>query len=187
MKSERGLTLIELLVASALSVLVLMIVGGMIISAITTERTVQQSTAASSVGQLAASSITHGTRAASLLSLTAPAADTQLLRALIVDDVLSTPAVAHCEAWYFGGGEVRTTRSATAIPTPVTAADVASWTLLADGVTASGANPVFAVTGLELELLLQVTTQDGVTVLIDTTAVSRQSGLPPTEVATLCF
>ena len=186
MKSERGFTLIELMVAGALSILVLMIVGGMIISSLTTERTVQQSNAASSVGQLAASSITHGTRAASLLSLTAPAADTQLLKALIVDDVLSTPAAAHCEAWYVGGGEVRTTRSATAIPTPSTA-DLASWTLLADGVTASGADPVFAVTGLELELLMQVTTQDGVTVLIDTPAVSRQSGLPPTEVATLCF
>jgi prepilin-type N-terminal cleavage/methylation domain-containing protein len=187
MKSDRGFSLIELLVSSALAVLVLSIVGGMVISAISTERTVKQSTTSSNVGQLAASSITHGVRASSKLHLSAPAAGTQVLRALVVDDVLSTPAAAHCEAWYVGGGEVRTIRSSSAIPVPSTPADVASWTLLAQGVTTTGSEPVFTIAGLKLELLMQLTSENGVAVLIDTTAVSRQPGPAPTEVATLCF
>jgi prepilin-type N-terminal cleavage/methylation domain-containing protein len=187
MRSDRGFTLIELLVASALSLLVLSIVGGMVISAVSTERTVQESTTSSNLGQLAASSITHGVRASSKLSVSSPAAGTQVLRALVVDDVLSTPAAAHCEAWYVGGGEVRTTRSSVAIPVPSTPADVASWTLLAEGVSTSGSEPVFTLASLKLELLMQLTSENGVAVLIDTTAVSRQPGPAPTEVATLCF
>jgi prepilin-type N-terminal cleavage/methylation domain-containing protein len=187
MRSDRGFTLIELIVASMLSVLVLSIVVGMMISSFSTERIVQGSNESSSLGQLAASSISRGTRHASALELSAPTADSQLLRALIVDDVLPTPVTAHCESWYYGGGEVRTERSASAIPVPTSAADVASWTLLADGVAPVASTPVLAISGLTVDLTMQLTTGDGLTVLIDTTAVSRQPGEVPTEVENLCF
>lgn len=187
MSSDRGFTLIELLVASALSVLVLSIVGGMIISSITTEHTVQESTESSTLAQLTSSSITHGVRHASSLDLSAPTPDTQLLRALIVDDVLATPVVAHCESWLYGDGEVRTKSSTAAIPVPASMAGAANWTLLADGVQAVGTTPVFTLTGLTVDLSMQLRGDLGVTVLVDTTAVSRQPGSIPTEVVNLCF
>jgi prepilin-type N-terminal cleavage/methylation domain-containing protein len=187
MKSDRGFTLIELLVSSVLAVLVLSIVGGMLISSMSTENTVKDSTESTSLGQLASSSVTHGVRAASALSVTTPAADTQLLRALIVDDVLANPVVAHCESWFYADGELRTKRSSTAISVPASPADVAGWTLLADGVEQVGTTPVFALTGLTVDLTMQVAGDRGLTVLIDTTAVSRQPGDVPTEAVNLCF
>jgi prepilin-type N-terminal cleavage/methylation domain-containing protein len=187
MKSDRGFTLIELLVTSVLTVLVLSIVGGMLISSMTTESTVKDSTESTSAGQLVSSSVTHGVRAASALTLTSPTPDTQLLRALIIDDVLSSPVVAHCESWFYGDGVIRTERSNTAIAVPASSAGVADWTLLADGVERVGATPVFALTGLTLDLTMQVAGDRGLTVLIDTTAVSRQPGQLPAGVASLCF
>ncbi|MCU1418120.1 MAG: prepilin-type N-terminal cleavage/methylation protein [Schumannella sp.] len=187
MKSDRGFTLIELLVASALSIIVLSIVGGMIISSITTEHTVQESTESSTLAQITSSSITHGVRHASKLSLSAPSGNTQLLRALIVDDALASPVVAHCESWYYAGGTLRTKSSSTAIAVPTGSADVVNWTLLAEGVAPVGTIPVFTLTGSTVDLSMQVTGDRGLTVLIDTTAVSRQPSLAPTEVANLCF
>lgn len=186
--NDAGFSLIELLVASALGLIVLSIVGGMVISSVTTERTVNDSTTSSNLGQLALSSVSHGVRHASALSLLEPTVDTQVLMALIVDDVLAVPATAHCEAWFVGAGEVRTTRSDTAIAIPSGSADVVDWTLLATDVEKVGAAPVFTTPGgLMIQLKMQLQGDDGLTVLMDTTTVSRQPGTPPTEVTDLCF
>lgn len=186
--SDAGFSLIELIVASALGVLVLSIVGGMVISSFLTERTVNDSTTSSNLGQLALSSLSLGVRHASDLSLVEPTADSQVLMALIVDDVLSTPATAHCESWFIGDGEVRTERSSTAIAIPSGPADVADWTLLATGVEEVGSTPMLTMPGeLTVQLKMQLHGDDGLTVLMDTTAVSRQPGSPPTEVIDLCF
>ena len=187
MKSERGFTLIELLVSSMLSIIVLGVAGGILINALSTERTVQSSNQASNVAQLVAQSVTSGVRHASALRLSSPTSSSQVLRALIVDDALAEPAVAHCQAWYYGAGEVRTITSPTAIPVPANTAAASGWTLLADGAEQVGVVPVFAVSGTLVDVTVQFTTSMGLTVLIDTTAVGRQSALPPTEVANLCF
>ncbi|WP_168626189.1 MULTISPECIES: type II secretion system protein J [unclassified Cryobacterium] len=186
MRDERGITLVELIIYAMLSVLILSIVGGMLVNSLTAERIVRDSSQASNTGQLVAQSVTRGVRMASKLEVSTPTPDSVVMRALIVDDALASPATAHCEAWYFGNGELRTTRSPSAIPIPGSHADAEGWTLLATGVAEVGARPAFSVTGLSANLALELDTGDSSPLLIETSAVSRQQA-PPTEVATLCF
>lgn len=172
MKSERGLGLIELIIYSMLSVIVLGIVGGILINSLTAERTVRDSAQASNTGQLVARSVSQGIRNASSIQLVVPTAGEQLLKARTVD--AGANPVWRCQAWYFGNGEVRVTTSSTTIPTP-TALQLATWTLLADGIQAtSGTTPVFTLDGRRVDLALEVSTNGGPSVLISTSALSRQ-------------
>lgn len=188
MKSERGMTLIELLVYALLLALVVALIGGLLINGLNTERTVRNSAEATSSGQLAAQSVSHGVRAATVLELSVPSGDPQVLRALIVDNALSSPVVSHCAAWYYGGGELRTTRSNTTIPMPTSPADVEGWTLLASGVEPAGATPVFILdtANRDVEFTMQLSHGDGLNTLIETTALSRQPATPPAGSVT-CF
>ncbi|WP_166876985.1 type II secretion system protein [Salinibacterium sp. ZJ450] len=187
MKSERGMTLIELVIYSMLAVVVLTIVGGILINSINADKTVREASNASSSAQLVSQSFTHGVRHARELERAVPFAGAEVLRALIVDNAVSSPAAAHCEAWYFGAGEIRTTRSSSAIPLPVDATDVADWTLLAEGADPITGVQVFAQSDLTAALTVQVATGDEQPVLIETTAVSRQPDVIPIEVESLCF
>lgn len=184
---DAGLTLIELLIAIMLAVGVLLASGGMLISSLLAERTVTDATGSSNFGQLAAKSVSHGVFHASELAYTTPTVDSELLMALIIDDAVADPAIAHCEAWHVGGGEVRWTQSSTAITSPASAADAAGWTLLAEGVEPIGTSPVLAVAGLSVDLNMQLSGVRDVPILISTTAVSRQPANIPTEVEDLCF
>ena len=187
MRDERGITLVELIIYAMLSVLILAIVGGMLVNSLSAERIVRDSSQASNTGQLVAQSVTRGVRMASKLEVTTPTPDSVVLRVLIVDDALASPAAtAHCEAWYFGNGELRTTRSLSAIAIPGSHADAEGWTLLATGVAEVGAKPAFSVTGLSANLALELDTGESSPLLIETTAASRQQA-PPTEVESLCF
>lgn len=188
MRSEKGFSLIELNVAMMLAVLVLMLMGGMMISSLSAERTVKDATTSSNLGQLAATSVSHGVRHAQALSYSTPTADIEVLMALVVDDAVAAPVVAHCEAWYSGEGEIRWKRSSTAIAVPATAADASGWLLLAEGVELVG-GPVFTVdtAARTADLAMQLSGEKNVPILIKTTAVSRQPADIPTEVATLCF
>lgn len=186
-RDERGFSLIELVIYSMLAVLVLTIVGGMLINSLNAQALVRNSAQSSNTGQLVAQSVSHGVRNARALNLAAPTADTLVLRALIVDNAVASPPTAHCEAWYFGGGEVRTTRSDTAIAVPALPSDVSSWTLLAIGAGPVGSDPMVAVSGLTADLRVRLKEGTGAEILIETTAVSRQPATPPTEVEHLCF
>lgn len=168
---EDGFTLVELLISSMLSVVVLGIVGAIIINSLQAERTVREENEAASQGQLVARSITNGVRNSSNLSLTLPASGTQLLRARVVGS--GPTATWSCQSWYFGAGEIRTKTAEAAIPVP-TATDVASWTLLASGVSVVGATPVLASSGLRADLSYYVSTGAGRPVLFTTSAISRQ-------------
>ena len=188
MKSERGITLVELLMYSLLLAIVLALIGGLLINGLVTERTVRNSAEATSSGQLAARSVSHGVRASTTLQLSAPSGEPQVLMALIVDDAISSPVVSHCAAWYYGGGELRTTRSDTMIPMPASPTDVDSWTLLASGVEPAGTTPVFTLDAAnrDVELTLRLSHGDGLNTLIETTALSRQPATPPAGSVT-CF
>lgn len=190
MRSEKGFTLIELMIASSLAILVLLIAGGMVLSSFSADRNVQQSRISSSHGQLVAESVTSGVRHASRVSLTSPTVDSQVLMALIVEDAVADPAIAHCQAWYFGDGQIRTTTSPTAIAVPLAPADVSNWSQLAEGVEAVGVAPVFTVpdpAAVAVGLVFQVKGDSGITLLIETTAVSRQPANAPSEVENQCF
>ncbi|WP_167138259.1 hypothetical protein [Diaminobutyricimonas sp. TR449] len=177
----------ELVIYAMLAVVVLTIVGGLLINSLRAQALVNNSAQSSNTGQLVAQSATRGVRDAAKLELSTPLPDVQVLRALVIDDALASPVVAHCRAWYFGDGAVRTTRSSVAIPLPTTAADVSNWMLLADGVEKVNADPVVGLVGRSVKLKLQLAQGTESEVLIETTAVSRQPIAVPTEVETLCF
>ena len=184
MKSERGLGLVELIIYSMLSILVLAIVGGMLINSLTAEGTVRDSTQASNAGQLVSRSVTQGIRNASSIQLIVPAVGTQLLKARTVGS--GTDPVWRCQAWYFGNGEVRVKTSDATIPTPASA-DVANWTLLADGVQKVPGKLVFALSGQRVDLEVEVSGNGGNAVRISTSALSRQPVPVAVESAPTCL
>ena len=184
MKSERGFTLIELMVAGMLSVVVLILVGGMLINSMKAERVVRDATSASNAGQLVATSITRGVRNSSALNLSAPVPGAQLLLARVSGTSADASAFV-CQAWYFAGDEIRMTVSPTAI-VPPTPAQLATWTLVADGVVQVSGSPVFTLNGKQLDLKLNASAGDGAPVLISTSAVSRQPTSAPAD-APVCF
>jgi type II secretory pathway pseudopilin PulG len=183
---ERGFTLIELLIYSVLSIIVLTVVAGFLINSPKTEQLVRDASAAAGEGQAVARSISTGIQQAAKVDLATPTADTYVVRAMVIDDPFSVPTGAYCQAWYFGDGVVRTTRSDSTIPVPTTTADVSGWSVIASGVEPVDAIPVFSLAGRTLEFSFNITT-DGDPVLIGTTATSRQPEAVPTDVGTLCF
>ena len=174
-REDRGFTLIELLVSSMLLVLVIGGVGGILLSAMSAEDTVRDTTTAARSGQLAVASLTKGVRQARAVEVSTPFADASLVRTMIVDDATEGSAQAHCEAWVFAGGEVRTLRSAAAIAAPGSLAAVAGWTLLASGVESVAGRPMVSANGVGVDVVFQVSQSDGPQALIETQAVSRQA------------
>ncbi|TFC35448.1 hypothetical protein [Cryobacterium sp. TMT2-42-4] len=160
-----------MLIYSLLSVAVLFIVGSLLITSLTAQGTVRKSSQASTSGQLVSKSVAQGIRNASSMQLIVPAAGIQLLKARTVG--ASANPVWRCQAWYFGNGEVRYTTSGATIPTPAPA-DVATWTLLATGIQPSSGTNIFTLTGRQLDLAMQVRDDGGNSVLIKTSALSRQ-------------
>ena len=187
MKSERGFTMIELLIASMLSVLVLVLIGGMLINSLSSERVVRNATAASNAGQLVAKSVTKGVRNASNINLTEPVPGEQLL--MVRTAGASDDAGAFkCQAWYFAPGEVRMKISSTAILAP-TPAQLATWTLVGDGIEQVAGAPILTrnpVDGKKIDIKLNAVSGDGAPVLINTSTVSRQPA-PTSAEAPICF
>jgi type II secretory pathway pseudopilin PulG len=183
--AEAGFTIVELLVYSVLSVIVLLIVGGILIKSLTVERSVREASEASNAGQLVATSVSHGVRNANEIWQSAPGVVPQILMVRTVGSE-ETPNW-RCQAWSYDSGEIRTTTSATAISTIQTADSVKSWMLLAEGVqpliVAAVPAPVFTVVGPRVDLGLDMSTSQGQPVLISTSSVSRHpfepiGGLP---------
>ncbi|GAA3731558.1 hypothetical protein GCM10022239_05200 [Leifsonia bigeumensis] len=171
--SDKGFSLIELLVYSLLLSLVIAMVGGMIISALTVSDTVVSMTRTSTAGQLVARSVVTGIRNSSDFRLTSPVDDDQLLvaRTASFDDTVDW----RCLAWYYsptGEGAVWFTSSSTAIAPPTTA-DLSSWTLLTKGVQPASGTGIFSA--LNERLSLSILGLDGLTLPIDirSSATSR--------------
>jgi type II secretory pathway pseudopilin PulG len=184
MKSERGFTMIELIIASMLSVLVLVVVGGMLINSLSSQRVVLDATQASNTVQFAAKSVTRSVRNASDLRLTAPVAGEQLLEVRTAG-TSADAGVFRCQAWYYSAGELRMTSSNSAIAAP-TPAQLATWTLIGSGIQQVAGAPVFALTGRQVDIKIDASAGDGAPVLVSTTAVSRQP-VPTTAYPPTCF
>ena len=172
--SDRGFTLIELVVSLAIGVLGLVIVGGMLIGTMKAQSSVREAAQSSNTGQLVSKALTRDVRAARELRATPSSAGTCLLRLTVVDNALATPVSVRYVAWYFGNGEIRSTRSASAIAVPASPSDVATWTLFASGVSRANSTPVFSASGPQVVLSFRVAGSSGAPVLIQTTAASRQ-------------
>jgi prepilin-type N-terminal cleavage/methylation domain-containing protein len=179
---DSGFTLVELLISSALAVLILTIAGGLLLSGLRTQETATSVTDATTSAQQIARSVQSGVRNATALSMTADGAGSELLLARVLDSGNDSTA-AHCQAWYYtteNGGTVYTTTSSAAIGAPSS-----GWTLLGSGVSPSAdGGPVFlAPSNSRVELTFKVAAAAHPYVLINTTTYTQQS----TTVSAPCF
>ncbi len=187
---DRGFTLIELLVASSLSIIVLVIAGGILISGLRTQEMARTVTDAANTAQQIVRSVQAGVRNASAITVISDAtAGTQLLLSRTVGSNPSSTA-ASCQAWYYtplNGGAVYTTRTtpASVIALP-SGGPQGAWTILGSGV--SPADPVTgkvfsAPSGGRVELKFDVAAGKHPYVLINTMTYTPQS----TTVSAPCF
>jgi Tfp pilus assembly protein PilW len=184
---DAGLTLVELLVVALLTSLVMAAVGGIYISTVVAQRTVEGITGASNGGQLVARSIDSAVRNGSEYQITASASGQLLVvRSADTDATMGW----FCEAWYYtstDGGSIRSTRTpdGTAIGMP-TAAELATWSLLVSGVTTTAGTGIFAPDP-DVDTVVRVefeTTTEG----DDSTTIQFSTPLMPgAEGADTCF
>lgn len=182
--SEDGFTLIELMVTVLLLTLVLGMVAGVMISTMNTEKSVRSVTGATNSGQLIVRAVEQRARNAQamtsasgplLFSLTSPVTSDQLL---IVRSVGSSAAITTtCSAWYYQASSksLRYKTSPSAISAP-SAAALASWTLLADGIRPISTGAVFSVSGQRLALAFAVDAGKSPSVKFQT-SIGSQTGM----------
>ena len=185
--AERGITLIELLIYSSLSVLVLALIGGMLVNTLTAQRRVSERSEASSTGQIIAQSVHTGVRAATELKLTSAPTGQLLVLTSLGTSARSAPV---CEAWYFtpaDGGAIYVTRAAPTSARIVApsaanlAAGTGGWALLGRGVQPDQSSPIFALqTANTVRLVFAVNSgEDSAPVRIATTSTSRGNESEP--------
>ena len=131
--SENGFTLVELLVFSFFSVIILAIAGGMLISSLNVEQATRGSLENSSLDQLISRSLDTGVRGASDYQI-----DGQLLRARVAVGTKAGAVTWECHAWFYSSATTGFywARNATGeVPVPGTAADlrVAPWLFVGAG------------------------------------------------------
>ncbi len=187
---DEGFTLIELTVSTGLTLIVLVIAGGILISGLRTQEVARSVTDAANTAQQIVHSVQAGVKNASAMTVTSDAATgTQLL---LVRTLSSDPnsTAASCQAWYYtptNGGAVYTKRTtpAVAITLPI-GGPQGSWTILGTGV--SPADPITgkvfnAPNGGRVELKFDVAAGAHPYVLINTMTYNSQS----TSTSAPCF
>jgi prepilin-type N-terminal cleavage/methylation domain-containing protein len=181
---DRGFTLVELVVASALLGLAMTVIGSMMMSLFSTERTVSGLNTGTNAAQLTATAIDDRISQASSFDVTNVGAD-QLLVARVAgrDEQLTW----QCYAWYFSvadGGSIRYTVApdGTAMGVP-SASALATWSELITGVSSSAGAPVFDASGLRLSIAFDADAGSSPPIAIRLTSV-RLDGV--TE-ASSCF
>jgi Tfp pilus assembly protein PilW len=171
--SETGFTLIELIVYSALLLLVMSVVGGFFISGLETATAVRTMTNASTSGQIVADSVETNIRNASDFQLTVPGGTDQFLVARTAQrgSTLSWT----CIAWYYsaaGSGSIRFKQSSTAILAP-TASELSTWILLNEGIVPASGTSIFSSSGQRLTMTFKALAGDRPPVVITSSATSR--------------
>jgi prepilin-type N-terminal cleavage/methylation domain-containing protein len=186
---DAGFTLIELLVYVSLLGIIITVISGIFLSSLTAEKTVRTVVQATTQGQLAAQSVQTGIRNSTDFRLQTYDNKDQLLLARVAGN--QTALTYGCAAWYYSASE-RTIRykSSTAAIAPPTAAQVATWLRLVDGVVPATSSPatttIFVTTpGAPNQLDIAFEVNGGATdpnAAIVSSAVRRL-----TEVSTQCF
>jgi prepilin-type N-terminal cleavage/methylation domain-containing protein len=174
--ADDGFTLIELMIASALAVVVLLIVGGLFTNSLTTSARVQKDTQSTSVGQLIATSVETGVRNASAVQVIVEPDGSQLLLARTAGAGASL--TWSCKAWYYSKPDRAVYTTTTTPPTQITVpanGPGGSWTLLSNGVdpTDTATGQVISTTGTSVNLDYRVTAVGAPAVLIDTNIQPR--------------
>lgn len=179
-KQGDGFTLVELLVYCMLLVLVVGIASGMLISVMKNSKTATTMNESTSAGQLAVDSIDSSIRNSSDFQLTSPTGTDQLLIARTASS--SGDLTWSCVAWYYsaaGQGSIRSMRSSTII-LPPTADQLATWTLLDEGVRPLTGSGIFSVTDKQVTVSFKSASPGQTPIGITSAAVSRAgaSGSP---------
>ena len=171
--SERGYTLVELIVYSGLLLLVVIVVGSLFLSGLRTTERVRAMTAATTSAQVVADSIETNVRNSTDFLLTNPSGTDQFLVARTTrrDATLSW----QCVAWYYsasGTGSIRFKQSSGAILAP-TPTELQAWTLVQQGIAPSTGAAVFTTSGQSLTLNFNSLVGDRPPVVISSSATSR--------------
>lgn len=189
-REDAGFTLVELLVASALTVLVLLVTGTIMTQSLRVQATVQSLGDASNGAQLVVRSLQRGLGNASAFKAEAPTAAGQLLRARTAVPAASGAPTWRCVAWYWSStaGTLRTTSSTTgAVPVPTNTA-LASWARLATQVSLpSGTTQPFTASGSQLQLRIGVGAGTGARPVLVSTTVATAPQSDSTTAPATCF
>ena len=187
-RSDAGFTLVELLIGSALVSVVIIVVGGVLVSSMRADETVRTVTTSTTDGQLVANVIDGGMRNSTALDVST-AADG--VSSFAVARVVAAGG-AECVAWFYDA-EVDTVfrrASPSAIAAPESGSVGAEWIPLSGGIVpdVDGAGteyPVFAAEGARgLSLRYAVEAGSGPSSLFITTITGRA---PSTNVSPQCF
>lgn len=180
---DNGFTLVELLVFSFFSVIVLAIAGGILVSSLTVERQTRGLAETSDLGQLVSRSVEEGARNASDIRAEPLTADGQLLRARVAVGTTGGSVKWECQAWYYSS--VTTgfywAKSATGlVPAPFAGTNLhaSPWLFLGDGLHPDAATGTFfGSDGSNVTLRFRVSSDSVDLVLIPNTVVKRQSAV----------
>ena len=157
---DDGFTLTEMLVASALFSLVILVAGGIFLGQFRAQQQVSAVTSTTTDAQLAGTTIDTGIRNSSGFELTAAGSD-QMLVARVAGT--GTTLQWTCRAWYYSSsaGTIRTTSTTPGTPVAVpTASQLATWTLLVDGVLPRTGATIFSANGATVAVAFNATTGD---------------------------
>jgi prepilin-type N-terminal cleavage/methylation domain-containing protein len=185
---DRGFSLMELLIAMSLFAVVVTVVGSIIVSALTADRTVRDVTGSTTDGQLVVNVIEETVRNSTAVSID-PDPDGSSIYA-----VARTTAggAARCQAWFYDNetGTVFERTSAGLIVPPTPGSVGSDWTAISSGIgpvvdNSGTAVPVFALDGTRgLAVSFSVDGGAGVSSLFITTATGRA---PQSNVSPTCF
>jgi hypothetical protein len=160
LRRDDGLTLTELIVSSMLFSLVVLVAGAIVVGQISAQQQVSAITSATTDAQLAGATIDTGIRNSSGFELSAVGSD-QFLVARVAGGGSTLQWV--CRAWYYSASAdtIRMTSTTPGTPMAVpTAGDLASWTLLADGITPTSGTTIFTASGDLLTVSFRAKTDD---------------------------
>lgn len=160
LRRDNGFTLSELIVSSALFSLVILVAGSILLGQVSAQQQVSAVTSATTEAQLASSTIDGGIRNSSGFELTAVGSD-QLLVARVAGGGATLQWV--CRAWYYSADADTIRMTSTTPGTPVaapTVAQLATWTLLADGITPTTGTTIFSASGDLLTVSFRAKTDD---------------------------
>ena len=163
------------MIYTALSLVVLGIVGGILIVSLTTQQSVTTTSLAASSAQLVADTVETGIRNSTAFTLTTQPSGNQFLVARSAG-AGSSPSW-ECVAWYYtagASGSVHYLHRATSIAAP-SSSDLASWTLLGAGISPTQGSTIFSGSTTVLSLNFKESSPGNPTVTI-ATSVTSQAG-----------
>ncbi len=171
-RDDRGFTLVEMLVSSALFATIITGLIGVILVTTNAQRTVSVVSATTNDAQLVANAIDQRIRNSSEFVVTT-SGSTQLLVARVAGS--DATLTWRCYGWYYSasdGGVIRMTSTAPGTPiTMPSATQAAAWTLLLSGVVPRTGTTVFTAVDNQLSIAFNATADDNLPVAIDFTTV----------------